>query len=275
MRTIIVALAVLFLGLCFNQPYPASASKSEIAVDPNISELMQSVRDLGGTLSSLRAEIEGSRDGQISAEQVERIAERLISTRIKELEAKAEEVPEPKAEVEAVKVQSAAYAPVVASSGYGSVGAVTASYGSTGSSVATYSVPAVGTAVSRQVTRSAGIVRPAVTRTAYRARWTHPGTIESHMANDHGISVAGKTREQLLAEHDAIHDVIGPVSRTATSPVIRTSPVVQTVSYQIGQWTREPCDLFSFSQVGRRTAVSASGLPQQLGAESARRLRAA
>lgn len=56
----------------------------------------------------------------------------------------------------------------------------------------------------------------------YKARWTHPSTIEDHMATDHGVSVAGKTKSQLLAEHDAIHDVIGPVNTTRTSSVTRS-----------------------------------------------------
>lgn len=56
----------------------------------------------------------------------------------------------------------------------------------------------------------------------YKARWTHPSTIEDHMAFDHGVSVAGKTKEQLLAEHDAIHDGIGPVHSTRAATVTRS-----------------------------------------------------
>jgi hypothetical protein len=56
----------------------------------------------------------------------------------------------------------------------------------------------------------------------YQARWTHPSTIENHMAVDHGVSTAGKTKAQLLAEHDAIHDGIGPVHTTKTTTVNRS-----------------------------------------------------
>lgn len=64
------------------------------------------------------------------------------------------------------------------------------------------------------------IYQPQVSYTAtggsgYQARWTHPSTIQDHMASDHGIITAGKSTAQLLAEHDAIHDQIGPVYTTA------------------------------------------------------------
>lgn len=60
-------------------------------------------------------------------------------------------------------------------------------------------------------------------RSAYRARWTFPtATIEEHMATDHGVSTAGKTKAQLLAEHDAIHDSIGPVHSTRSATVSRS-----------------------------------------------------
>jgi len=59
----------------------------------------------------------------------------------------------------------------------------------------------------------------------YRARWTFPGSIEGHM-QAHGVETAGKTKEQLLSEHDAIHDVVGPVR--AGEPI----PQVTQVAYQ-------------------------------------------
>lgn len=62
---------------------------------------------------------------------------------------------------------------------------------------------------------------PAVS-SSYKARWTYPSTIEDHMATDHGVSVSGKTKPQLLAEHDAIHDAIGPGYSTKTTAVSRT-----------------------------------------------------
>ena len=56
----------------------------------------------------------------------------------------------------------------------------------------------------------------------YRARWTYPSTIEDHMAADHGVSTSGKTKAQLLAEHDAIHDKIGPVHSARSATVSRS-----------------------------------------------------
>lgn len=41
---------------------------------------------------------------------------------------------------------------------------------------------------------------------AYRSQWTYPGDIASHAATVHGISTAGKTKEQLEREHDAAHN---------------------------------------------------------------------
>ena len=62
-----------------------------------------------------------------------------------------------------------------------------------------------------------------ITSVAYTPRWTHPSTIEDHMASDHGISTAGKSKAQLYAEHDAIHDQIGTVVRTSSSMRASTS----------------------------------------------------
>lgn len=39
-----------------------------------------------------------------------------------------------------------------------------------------------------------------------RGHWTHPGSIEGHMASTHGQDVSGLTREQLLDNHDALHE---------------------------------------------------------------------
>ncbi|MBX3422212.1 MAG: hypothetical protein KF752_11715 [Pirellulaceae bacterium] len=61
----------------------------------------------------------------------------------------------------------------------------------------------------------------------YRARWTHPGTIESHL-RQHGIDPTGMTRDQMLAEHDAIHDVVGPVK--AGQPIPQVSQVRYAIS---------------------------------------------
>lgn len=67
------------------------------------------------------------------------------------------------------------------------------------------------------------VARGSSVKSSYSARWTYPtATIEEHMAGDHGVSTAGKTTEQLLAEHDAIHDSIGPVHSTRSSSVTRS-----------------------------------------------------
>jgi len=57
----------------------------------------------------------------------------------------------------------------------------------------------------------------------YRARWTYPGTIEQHMATSHGVSVSGMSQSDLLAQHDAIHDTIGPVYSTSTTTSVSSS----------------------------------------------------
>jgi hypothetical protein len=59
----------------------------------------------------------------------------------------------------------------------------------------------------------------------YQARWTHPSTIEDHMATDHKVSIAGKSTAQLLVEHDAIHDKIGPVCSTRTESVVQSKAI--------------------------------------------------
>lgn len=53
------------------------------------------------------------------------------------------------------------------------------------------------------------------------AAWTHPDTIQSHMSGTHGIDITGKSGEELVRMHDAIHAGSGvgmvlPRSRTVT-----------------------------------------------------------
>jgi hypothetical protein len=62
--------------------------------------------------------------------------------------------------------------------------------------------------------------------TQYRARWTHPKTIESHML-DHGVAISGKSKSQLLAEHDVIHDVTGPVAAGEPTPQVNVAYQLQ------------------------------------------------
>jgi len=40
----------------------------------------------------------------------------------------------------------------------------------------------------------------------YQARWTYPDTIEKHMSEVHNVDISGKSKTELLREHDAIHD---------------------------------------------------------------------
>jgi hypothetical protein len=48
----------------------------------------------------------------------------------------------------------------------------------------------------------------------YQARWTYPDTIEKHMSEFHKVDISGKSKAELLREHDSIHDIIGPVVHT-------------------------------------------------------------
>lgn len=54
--------------------------------------------------------------------------------------------------------------------------------------------------------------------------WTHPSTIQNHIASTHGVSTAGMTGEQLLTLHDQIHRGERP-SRLVSRPVSRTVPL--------------------------------------------------
>jgi hypothetical protein len=62
---------------------------------------------------------------------------------------------------------------------------------------------------------------------AYRSQWTYPGDIASHAATVHGISTAGKTKEQLEREHDMAHNgtrvTYAPVPSVVRS-VVRYAP---------------------------------------------------
>ena len=41
---------------------------------------------------------------------------------------------------------------------------------------------------------------------SYGGHWSYPGDIATHMAREHGQSVAGLSREQMLNLHDALHE---------------------------------------------------------------------
>lgn len=90
-------------------------------------------------------------------------------------------------------------------------------------------LPAPVVVESRPVVMATPVVSSApVVSSSYKARWTYPSTIENHMATDHGVSVAGKSKAQLLAEHDAIHDASGPSYSTKTNAVTRTRSTVSS-----------------------------------------------
>ena len=58
------------------------------------------------------------------------------------------------------------------------------------------------------VVRSGGLVR---------SHWTYPGTIDNHLTQDHGVSVNGMSREEMLSLHDSLHE--------SGRPVLRSQPV--------------------------------------------------
>jgi hypothetical protein len=68
---------------------------------------------------------------------------------------------------------------------------------------------------------------------AYRSQWTYPGDIASHAATVHGISTAGKTKEQLEREHDMAHNG----TRVTYAPV----PAVVRSTVRYAPQTRSNC----------------------------------
>ena len=50
----------------------------------------------------------------------------------------------------------------------------------------------------------------------YKSQWSYPGDIVTHVSTVHGISVAGKSKEQLEREHDAAHNAV--VTRSVVVP---------------------------------------------------------
>ena len=58
----------------------------------------------------------------------------------------------------------------------------------------------------------------------YRSQWTYPGDIATHVSTVHGISVAGKSKEQLEREHDAAHNAVVTRSVVVQRPqVVRSN----------------------------------------------------
>jgi hypothetical protein len=58
----------------------------------------------------------------------------------------------------------------------------------------------------------------------YKSQWTYPGDIATHVSTVHGISVAGKSKEQLEREHDAAHNAVVTRSVVVQRPqVVRSN----------------------------------------------------
>lgn len=59
----------------------------------------------------------------------------------------------------------------------------------------------------------------------YKSQWTYPGDIATHVSTVHGISAAGKSKEQLEKEHDAAHNATRVA--VSTRSVVVATPYVQ------------------------------------------------
>jgi hypothetical protein len=58
----------------------------------------------------------------------------------------------------------------------------------------------------------------------YRSQWSYPGDIVTHVSTVHGISTAGKSKEQLEREHDAAHNAVVTRSVVVQRPqVVRSN----------------------------------------------------
>jgi hypothetical protein len=58
----------------------------------------------------------------------------------------------------------------------------------------------------------------------YKSQWTYPGDIVTHVSTVHGISTAGKSKEQLEREHDAAHNAVVTRSVVVQRPqVVRSN----------------------------------------------------
>lgn len=86
----------------------------------------------------------------------------------------------------------------------------------------------VGSACPGGICPTSNVVAP------QRGHWDYPGTIDSHLENDHGVSTAGMTRQQKLDLHDSLHEGTAPAVRTNVLPRVRTNystNATGTVSY--------------------------------------------
>lgn len=103
-------------------------------------------------------------------------------------------------------------------SGLGSTGSValpSQNYGSAGTGVATVNH------ASRVATPLKTATRVLVKPLARIGHWTFPGDIETHLRNDHNVNTSGMTMEQMLDEHDAIHESSAAV--TMAAPITKST----------------------------------------------------
>jgi len=83
----------------------------------------------------------------------------------------------------------------------------------------------------------------------YKSQWTYPGDIATHVSTVHGISTAGKTKEQLEREHDAAHNAIRSSPVVMSQPIVRYAPQSNCPN---GQCPTKPSTTKTWSVVRRR-----------------------
>lgn len=71
----------------------------------------------------------------------------------------------------------------------------------------TPSVEKVAVVESKPIVASRPAVSPSVTSSdSYRARWTYPGNISTHLSSTHGVDVSGMSVSDQLRLHDSMHE---------------------------------------------------------------------
>jgi len=113
--------------------------------------------------------------------------------------------------------------------------------------------------------------------------WTYPGTIQNHLATDHGVSTSGMSRQQMLNLHDALHEgraVSSFVSSPAPVPALPPIPVAPVETATIPVIADEPVDIpIQVAEKGFRRellkAITKSRGKGDINARQAMRLRVA
>lgn len=112
--------------------------------------------------------------------------------------------------------------------------------------------------------------------------WSYPGTIQNHLATDHGVSTSGMSRQEMLNLHDALHE--GRVAASSYKPtkavVVPTKSVVPVETATVPVIADEPVDIpIQVAEKGfRRSLLAAITKARQGGkinAREAMRLRVA